>query len=79
MDKERAEAYKIIGLMLGRLIHGFMADCCRLLIVVVVCGGWLWVIYILYVNPTWPTGIAATGAPAMMYWLVKSLFPSKSD
>lgn len=79
MDKEKAEIYKMLGTMLGKLISNFIADICRLLIVIVVCVGWLGVLYILYFNPTWPTGITATAAPALMLIVVKYLFPPKKD
>jgi len=74
MDKDKAEVYKVMGDVIGKFLSNLVGNFCKVIVVLAVCGGWLWVIYILWKNPNWPTGIAATGAPAALYLLVKGLF-----
>lgn len=67
MDKEKAEAYQIIGDM-G----------CKAFIVLVICIAWLVMVGFLIYNPSYPLGIATVGTPLSMMWLLGNhYFPKR--
>ena len=69
MDKEKAEAYKII------------ADIgCKAFIVFVICLGWIAMVIVLIRHPNYPLGIGVAGGPfAMMKLMGRHFFPPKKE
>jgi hypothetical protein len=69
MDKEKAQAYEIIGNII-----------CKMFLVFVISVGWAVLVGFLIYNPSIPLGISVAGGPlGMMVMLGRHFFPKKGS